>query len=424
MEFLSKHYEKLILAFCLICLFFGIISVGLSDKSTTDALHKEEETAKRDVAKGDMIEKKGAAEYGIGKFLNDPRKILNILGDDGAPSPKGSLIEPNKLILCVNEKCNHLISLFANKCPFCGTEQPEMGKETAAGDDTDSDGIPDKVEIASKFLNYRDPTDARLDYDNDGFLNIEEFEQGTKMDDPDDFPKLANLLRTVKVFKTEVQLSLVDIERNNSDDDKKWDIIVMAFDPRQRKIRRMTRQLGDEVGGFTIHKAGFEGEGSMALPYIVVSSKNAPTDMYTIKKGRKTYHKNLMVRMLYLTTRDRNYAQMLFRRSVVVCRVGDEFPLVKNKTNARLTEYYKVLDANETENTIKVGLLKESKGQVEKEFTLRLFNMENDFIDNRRGGMMDDMMGPGMEAAPGMGPEVGPGMNPGRGRNRRGGMMP
>ena len=426
MEFLSKHYEKLILAFCLICLFCGIILVGLSDKSTTDTLHKEEDDADRDVKKGEVIEKKGAAEYSISKFLNDPRKILNILGDDGAPTPKGSLIEPNKLILCVKEDCGYLISLYSDKCPFCGTEQPEMGKETAAGDDTDSDGIPDKVEIASKFLNYRDPSDARLDYDNDGFLNIEEFELGTKMDDPDDFPKLANLLRTVKVFKTELQLNLVDIERNNSDDEKKWDIIVMAFDPRQRKIRRMTRQINDEVGGFTIHKAGFEGDGSMALPYIVVSSKSAPTEMYTIKKGRKTYHKNLMVRMLYLTSRDRNYAQMLLRRGIVMPmpRVGDEFPLVKNKTNSRVTEYYKVLDANEAENTIKVGLLKESKGQVEKEFTLRLFNMESDFIDNRRGGgMMDDMMmEPGMEAAPGMGPEVGPRgpMGPGR-RNRRGG---
>ena len=128
-----------------------------------------------------------------------------------------------------------------------------------------------------------------------------------------------------------------------------------------------------------------------------------------------------MVRMVYLTTRDRNYARMLMQRSVM-CRVGDEFPLYKNKTNSRVTEYYKVLDANEAENTIKVGLLKESKGQVEKEFTLRLFNMENDFIDNRRGGgMMDDMMGgPGMEAAP----DMGPGMPPGRGGRNRRGMMP
>ena len=423
MEFLSKHYEKLILAFCLICLFLGIIMVTMSDKSTTDALQKEENTAKIDVEKGQLIEKKGAAEYSIGKFLNDPRKILNILGDDGAPTPKGSLIEPNKLILCVNEKCSHLISLFSDKCPFCGAEQPAMGKESAAGDDTDADGIPDKVEIASKFLNYRDPSDARLDYDNDGFLNIEEFELGTKMDDPDDFPKLANLLRTVKVFKTELQLNLLDIDQNKSDDVKNWDISVSAFDPKQRKVRRMTRQVGEEVGGFTIHKAGFEGEGTMALPYIVVSAKNAPTEMYTIKKGRKTFHKNLMVQMLYLTTRERNYAQMLFRRSIVTCRVGDEFPLMKNKSNARVTEYYKILDANEAEKSVKVGLLKASKGAVEKEFTLRLLNPENDFIDNRRGGMMDDMMGPGVEAAPGMDPGMGPGMGPGR-RNRRGGMMP
>ena len=421
MEFLTKHYEKLILAFCLICLFCGIILVGLSDKSTTGTLHQEQSVANRDVSGGDMIEKKGAGEYGIGKFLNDPRKILNILGDDGAPTPKGSLIEPNKLILCVNENCNHLISLFSDKCPFCGTEQPEMGKETAAGDDTDADGIPDKVEIASKFLNYRDPSDARLDYDNDGFLNIEEFELGTKMDDPDDFPNLANLLRTVKVFKTELPLSLVDIDRNNSDDVKKWDVIVMAFDPKQRKMRRMTRQVGDEVGSFTIHQAGFEGEGSMSLPYIVISDKSAPTDMYNVKKGRKTFNKNLMVRMLYLSTRDRSYAQMLFRRSLIMRRVGDEFPLVKNKTNARVTEYYKILDANEAENTVKIALLKEQKGAVDKEYTLRIFNMENDFIENRRGGgMMDDMMEPGMVEP---GPGVGPG-GPGRGRNNRRNMMP
>ena len=412
MEFLVKHYEKLILAFCLVCLLCGIILVMLSSDATKAQISKEKETANRDVARGQVIDKKGAGEYGIGKFLNDPRKILNILGDDGAPTPKGSMIEPNKLILCANENCHYLISLFSDKCPFCGAEQPQMGKETAAGDDTDGDGIPDKVEIASKFLNYRDPSDARQDYDNDGFLNIEEYEQGTKMDDAEDFPNLVNLLRTHKVFRTELPFGLVDIDRNNSDDVKKWDVVVMAFDPKQRKMRRMTRQVGDEVAGFTIHQAGFEGEGSMAVPYVVVSERNAPTETYNIKKGRKTFHKNLMVRMLYLTARDRSYAQALFRRSVISRRVGDEFPLVKNKTNSRVVENYRVLEANEAENTVKVGLLKEPKGRVEKEFSLRLLNMENDFIDGRRGGMDDTMMEPGME--PGMAEP-----RPGRGRNFR-----
>jgi len=51
-------------------------------------------------------------------------------------------------------------------------------------EDSDSDGIPDPVEAANG-LDPLDPTDAAGDLDGDGLTNLEEFEAGTNMQNPD-----------------------------------------------------------------------------------------------------------------------------------------------------------------------------------------------------------------------------------------------
>jgi len=54
--------------------------------------------------------------------------------------------------------------------------------------DFDMDGIPDDWELLYQtVLNPKDPNDAGIDSDGDGFLNIEEYEANTKPDDPSSF---------------------------------------------------------------------------------------------------------------------------------------------------------------------------------------------------------------------------------------------
>lgn len=402
MDFISKHYEKLLLVFCLLCLFFGIITVSMSTGKIREQLKSSLDKANRDVSKGELVEKMAATDYHADKFLNDPRKTLSFLGSPQNPTPKGSLIEPNKLIKCVSEKCDYLISLQAEVCPFCGEKQPELAAESAIGADTDSDGLPDEFEMKYDFLNYRNPLDARMDADNDGFLNIEEFKANTKIDDPDDFPPLGILLRTGKVFRQNIPLKLVDIDKNRSEDVKKWDVVVMYYDIKTRKMKRGMCQVGDTIGNYKILQAGFTGEGNMAVPFAMAAPKDDEADVYRLEQNKETPSKKLTVQILYLANRMRQNAPYILRRFVMVKNVGDEFQLVKEKRTSRQVETYRLLEADEKDSSVKVALLKEAKGAVDKTFQLERFNAALDFIDNNMmRGMDGGMDGGAMEGVPG-----------------------
>ena len=423
MDFLAKNYDKLILAFCLIILVVGISFVAMSFQSTNALIEGQNRETDNKMRGGDKIEELQSEEYNSAHYLNDPRKLMNILGSAKRPTLKGSLIEPNKYIICVNEDCLHLISLNASKCPFCGTEQPELAKELQGGEDTDADKFENQY--ASKgILHPRNPNDARMDYDRDGFLNVEEFRHGTKLDSADDFPSLGYLLRVVKVFRVDLPLKLLDIDTNRKEDQKEWDIAISAPDPKTRKIRRFTCAINDKVAGYVVKSAGFTGTGDNAVPFAVIAPENAPDDTYRLEKGAVVKSKNLTVRMVYLMSRDRNFAQAVMRRGVIVKNVGDEFSLEKPKTTTKVKEFYKLVSADEEKGSATVALLKSEKGAVDKEIPLTMFKPVEDFISYEQMGMggMGEM-GPGGEGGgPMMGPGPGPGgqrRRPGMGQNRR-----
>ncbi len=425
MDFLAKNYDKLILAFCLIILVVGISFVAMSFQSTNALIEAQNRDTDNKMRGGDKIEELQSEEYNSTHYLNDPRKLLNILGSTKKPTQKGSLIEPNKYIVCVNADCAHLISLNTEKCPFCGTEEPELAKELLGQEDSDGDGIPDKFELqyASKgILNPRYPNDARMDYDRDGFLNIEEFKFGTKLDSADDFPALGYLLRVVKVFRVDIPLKLLDIDTNRKEDQKDWDIAISAPDPKTKKIRRFTSAVNNKVAGYVIKSAGFTGTGDEQVPFVVIASENNPDETYRLEKNKTAKSKNLTVRLLYLMSRDRNYARAVMSRFVIVKNVGDEFSLEKPKTTSKVKEFYRILSADEEKGSVTVALLKSEKGAVDKEIQLTMFKPVDDFISYEQMGMggMGDM-GPGGEpGGPMMGPGPGPGPVPG-GPRRRGG---
>ena len=417
MEFLTRHYEKLILAFFLLCLLFGIATAYSSINTTKLKLKDLGAKLERDVRGGKELEKMTAGDYTASKYLDDERKEFNVLGL-GSKSPKGSLVEPNKLIMCVNEECSYLISLSADVCPFCGKEQPELAKETGIGDDTDSDGIPDSVENKYSFLNFRNPNDARMDYDGDGFLNIEEAQANTKLDDPDDFPALGTLLRTGMVVQNNINFKLVDIDKNRSEDPKDWNVIVTHFDAKTRKMRRNRGKVGDAFNNFKITKASFNGEGNAATPYIDVVDAKDESIAYTLYAGKDTPSKSLTVAFVNLNlSRNRSDAAALISaRYLLVKNVGDEFQLQKAKRTSRVVENYKVLEANLDTKFVKIGLLG-ADGKTIKEIEVPLFNFNLDFMNDAQRGM-DGAMEGGNDMAPGM-----EGGNPGGRRNNLGRRM-
>lgn len=425
MDFLSKNYEKLILAFCLIILVAGITFVSYSFKSTSDSLTAQYKSAQNKVVGGDKLELTGSGEFSAAKYLNDSRKYLNVLGNARKPTLKGSLIEPNKYIVCKNEECMYLLSINADKCPFCGTEQPELAKETLGEEDSDNDGIPDKFEnqyAAKGILNPRYPNDAKMDYDRDGFLNVEEYKYGTKLDDPEDFPALGYLLRAVNVVRNNLDLKLAEIDTNKKDDPKQWDVYFTFTDPKTGKSKRSARSIGDKLAGFELLEAGFTGAGDNQTPYAVVVSEKNSSEKYRLEAGKETPSKRLNVRLVYLMSRDRNNYYAVMQRCVLNKEVGDEFALEKYKMTSVVKEFYRILSADEKEGTVKVALLKEEKGSAVKEIEVgKLVPME-DFVSlDAMGGMMGGGAGPMFGGGPGpMGGGPGPmGGAPGEKRNNR-----
>ena len=198
MDFLAKHFEKIILAVCLVCLVWSIKAV--SDHETQDEEKTKEAITKmtvEKVAKGDKLVERLDPESlpQLDEMLSAPLLRLNLESNGVRNAP--ALFDGGQYVICKNSKCGYAIPFSATQCPYCHVAQEEIAPEPQPTDDLDQDGIPDLDEKANPILNYRYPYDAMVDYDGDGFLNIEEFRAGTDMEDATRRPSLAYLLRRV-----------------------------------------------------------------------------------------------------------------------------------------------------------------------------------------------------------------------------------
>ncbi len=425
MDFFARHYEKLILAFCLLLLLVGIVFVALSATKTSSELAENYQKARRNVEGGKLVDAMDISNYNLERYFNDPRKACNILGAEGDQSGKGSMLEAGRMIICSNPECSRILLLSADVCPFCNTKQPELSKGTGKDEDTDGDGIPDLVEQKYEFLNYRDPRDATMDQDNDGFLNIEEIKAGTNPDDDSEFPALALLLRVQHVFRPPLGITLVDVDKNRSDDMNKWDVAFKGVDPRTRRPRRFTVRVGETVlNRFKVTSAGFEGEGDAAIPFAVVVTEGADAEEYTMKLNEDVKAKKNNVVFMYLRTRKKSDILRFGRRMRIMCQEGQEFMLRKQRGSGaskqaeggnrapsnvggdeNVVEYYRVIKVDAANKTCQVAKLSGKGGEAGQTFDIPVFDEKNDrdFIpeENNRGDMTEgDMPVPGSEGGP------------------------
>lgn len=111
-------------------------------------------------------------------------------------------------VACV--KCGRPIRYEALECPFCLAPQPEI--YDAAKDDTDGDGIPDKIEL-EYGLDPQNPADAVGDLDNDGFTNLEEITAGTNPRNPSSMPDPIVKLRVFAIRPVPFYLRFVGISK-------------------------------------------------------------------------------------------------------------------------------------------------------------------------------------------------------------------
>ena len=466
MDFISRHYEKMILGACLLFLIVSLLLVAQGYDRTKSQLEADVRKSQRPVDQGELVASLTPEVFAKAPgTIRDPRRFFAFIGsakdqrtgrpvykrsedgviDDKAVRPQGSLVIPGDYISCVEDKCRAIILITENKCPFCGTEQPPISIGDGEEEDEDGDGIPDFIERKYRFLNPKNPLDARQDYDNDGFLNVEEYKYGRQsdqeelrtgkmMEDPDLWPELVGLLRVVKVIQKDLKVQLRSIDQNGSDDPSNWDIglrlpkqgMEARFFPdpkrslnRNFKLNAVVRPGTVAEGAYRITKAGFDDKDGEKTPFVELTSMKDSSEVYKLYPDETVKDKSLQIQFVYLQNRLRNNAQAVLAKYSFVKKVGETLPPLQRakEKEPKYRELYRLEKANEdgTEVVIvKVDSARAETTEKDKRVTVPMFDVNLDFYVPmfNTNGMMDPeggMMNPGM-MQPGMGGGM---MNPG-----------
>ena len=238
MEFLKKHYEKLILLVLLLAFIVSMIYVVIIIDQT------------REIKDSDLNLPSREADY---KPVNPEESQFDVKmqlastqlhwDESKARDPENAEHFSDLVVAFPMARCPHCGKIIprsymvdGGKCPFsnCGKElrtPPERTTitYTITADDADGDGIPDQDE--TRFgLDPNDPTDGRLDKDGDGFSNLFEYRFGTSPMNAKSHPPLWYRLKLVDLRTIKIPYKLMAINTNSSDDKTLWLIQINSTD--------------------------------------------------------------------------------------------------------------------------------------------------------------------------------------------------
>ena len=144
----------------------------------------------------------------------------------------------------------------SHKCLICGGELKSppakiKKRRRPTPDDLDGDGINNDNEIRYG-LDPKDPSDALLDADGDGFSNLYEINvSNTDPRNPTSCPPLWRRLRFKKMAKIKLPIQISGIDVGKNPDPKTWEAsIKLEFrDPRTGKLRKREQdcKIGDTL---------------------------------------------------------------------------------------------------------------------------------------------------------------------------------
>ena len=240
MDFLKKHYEKLILAIFLIAFVFLLLYLIDLSKSMRTITRSQLEipTIEPNYKPNDFSKKKYETRYIFTKNCTWNKSKARTDKDQIYTD----LLVPFPCARCVF--CHKVIPRYyylgaidnPRNCPLCEkalprpVENPNPQPEDPTGLDRDNDGIPTAVEL-KMGLDPNNPDDAFYDADGDGFPNITEYKynpnlKGKNIKSSKLHPDFYKRLQLIEFRETLLPFQLKLVNTNGKKDPKDWDIQI------------------------------------------------------------------------------------------------------------------------------------------------------------------------------------------------------
>jgi hypothetical protein len=244
-EFIRKHYEKLMLIVLMFAFIGSMVYVLDIIRETADTESLKISTGKADQerlnAKDEAFSSSAIIKKDLGKWNLTPAR------SDEFKNMTSDLVIPPELSFCPFDGCGSLIPfgyMSGKECPFCKKFLPTPPKRKVSRfrrseDDLDGDGIPNREEENQK-LDKDDPNDALYDKDRDGFSNVYEYLNGFKMNLTKSHPPMWYRLILKELGRQKLPVLFKAVNTNNSTDQKKWDIQINHMNPKNMNELRTT----------------------------------------------------------------------------------------------------------------------------------------------------------------------------------------
>ena len=255
MDFIKRHYEKLLLLAMLV-LFIGIMVYVVSVADKAGKVKQEElEFNPKDLTKNMVTQLQSTdPQFSIDTVLKEGMSDWNAshqrekFAKGNVPGTFSDLVVAMRIASCPHCKAYIPRYYFRSdfKCPSCAEKladiplRPKTRRRVITENDLDGDGMPNSYET-SKGLDPNSADDQLTDKDGDGFSNLFEYENGTDPVVKKSCPPLWYRLRYGKMESVVLPVRLNSISDLKSKDKKKWFLQIKILDVDRSGMLKMDK---------------------------------------------------------------------------------------------------------------------------------------------------------------------------------------